>query len=110
MLRGQEKSLEYCKKSTQKILLIAFFLFNSIYIYSGCHRNRKSQIVPFLIFSEIPSVKNSQNASAESRGDAPKSGSNFREKQVFSETPLSKNSFSHSTAEKSTEKVDIGGV
>ena len=78
-----------------------------IYIYSGCHRNRNSQIVPFLIFSEIPSVKNSQNAWAESRGNAPKSGSNFREKQVFSETPLSKNSFSHSTAEKSTEKVDI---
>ena len=69
-----------------------------------------SQIVPFLIFSEIPSVKNSQNALAESRGDAPKSGLNFREKQVFSETPLSKNSFSRSTAEKSSEEVDIGGV
>jgi hypothetical protein len=45
-----------------------------------------------------------------SRGDAPKSGLNFREKQVFSETPLSKNSFSHSAAEKSSEEVDIGGV
>ncbi len=56
----QTNNTEYDFRYINILNLLQPYIYT--YIYSGCHRNGNSQIVPFLIFSEIPSVKNSQNA------------------------------------------------